>query len=186
MTDKEKDILEALKAAGLPVDQWQAEIEEKREANPTAEWRPFTSDVPVPKYSKIRGLRPGFEEFKPFKRWPGNHMMRRCQAAKKRTNGEVQCMGHATRWSYLCKMHGGAKRIGKSTEQGIANRIASLTKHGRETVAMKEQRAANRKLLKQIDEAMKGAVEKADIKITNVRAPKSRTKSKASRKPKNG
>jgi len=186
MSEKEKDILEALKAAGLPVDQWQAEIETKREADPTAEWRPFTSDVPIPKYSKIRGLRPGFEEFKPFKRWPGNHMMRRCQAAKKRTNGEIQCMGHATRWSYLCKMHGGAKRIGKSTEQGIANRIASLTKHGRETKAIKAERKAANEALKAINAAMREALSKAAIKTTEVRAPKTRTKSKASRKPKNG
>jgi hypothetical protein len=184
--NEQEAIYKAMKAAGLPVDQWNAEIEAKRDADPTNEWRPFTV-TPVPKYGKIKGIRPGFEEFKVHpSSIDKNHLQRRCQAALKRTDGKIQCRGHATIGSHLCRMHGGAKGIGKRTPEGIANQIASVTVHGRETRAIRAERSANNSLLKQIDAAMRDALSKSGIVTTEVRAPKSRTKSKASRKPKNG
>jgi hypothetical protein len=127
----------ALKRAGFPVDQWHSEYEQELAANPTAKARPFTK-ITAPLYGKIRKLRPGFEEFIPH---PAHGQpVPRCQAAKKRTGGKVQCGKFAMKGKHVCRTHGGAVGSGRVTEQGRKNQIASVTQHGDETVLKRETR----------------------------------------------
>jgi hypothetical protein len=128
----------ALERAGYPVDVWQSEYEKELTANPTAKARPFTTITP-PKYGKIQKLRPSFEEFIPH---PAHGKpVPRCQAAKKRTWGMVQCRKFAVRGRHLCRTHGGAAGSGKTTLQGRENQRLSVIAHGDETVAKRKARS---------------------------------------------
>lgn len=149
-------IHEALKRAGYPVDQWQSEHEAELAANPTAKARPFTKITP-PKYGKIRKLRPGFHEFTPH---PAHGKpVPRCQAAKKRTGGKVQCEKFALKGKHLCRSHGGGKGSGKTTAKGRENQRLAATVHGDETVARRQARSAASKERREIiEEAMKAGV----------------------------
>ena len=130
-------VFAALKWAGYPVDQWQREYEQELAANPTAKPRPFTTITP-PIYGKIQKLRPGFDEFisHPYHGKP----VPRCQAARKRTGGKVQCGKFAIKGKHLCRMHGGAAGSGKISEQGRKNQLASVTVHGSETIQKRKDR----------------------------------------------
>lgn len=127
----------ALKRAGYPVDLWRSEHEAELAANPTARARPFTKITP-PLYGKIQKLRPGFEEFilHPAHGKP----VSRCQAAKKRTGGKVQCGKFAVRGKHLCRTHGGAVGSGRLSEQGRKNQRLAVTMHEGETVAKRRRR----------------------------------------------
>jgi hypothetical protein len=131
-------IFTALKQAGYPVDAWKVEYEAELATNPTARARPFTVLTP-PKYGKIRKLRPGFEEFIAHPRH--GKPIPRCQAAKKRTNGKVQCGKFAINGKHLCRSHGGAAGCGKLSEQARKNQIAGVTVHGTQTSAIRKMRS---------------------------------------------
>lgn len=120
------------------MDVWRSEHEAELAANPTARSRPFTKISP-PKYGKIQKLRPGFEEFilHPAHGKP----VPRCQAAKKRTGGKVQCGKFAVKGKHLCRTHGGACGSGRVSEQGRKNQIASVTQHGGETLVKRRARS---------------------------------------------
>ena len=145
-----------MKSAGYPVDEWEAEIQAEITANPTAKARPFTQII-APKYGKIQKLRPGFEEFRPHPRHGAP--IPRCQAAKKRTEGKVQCGAFAVKGKHLCRTHGGAAGSGKTSTKGRMNQIASVTVHGDETVAKRQARSvASRERRELIGEAKKAGI----------------------------
>jgi len=174
MTKKtDQKIAETLKALGLPVDQWDSEIEAKRKESPKEEWRPFTKLRPT---SKIKGLRAGFEEFQKHNYW-NDRLVPRCQARKKRSGGQ-QCGGIAAYGGCLCRHHGGSKTSGIVTEQGRLNQKASLTKHGRETRAIRAERTLLNAKLKEIDRQMKETLLKADITTKGKHSPHTKRKSK--------
>jgi hypothetical protein len=130
-------IYAALKEAGYPVDQWHSEIKADQAAYPTARARPYTQITP-PAYGKIRKLRPGFHEFLPH---PAHGKpVPRCQAAKKRTGGKVQCGKFAVKGRHLCRTHGGGKGSGVITPQGRESQRRAVTLHGDETVAKRKTR----------------------------------------------
>jgi len=140
-------IFNALREAGHPVDRWQREYEQDLAANPTARARPFTTLIP-PKYGRIQKLRPGFEEFIPHPRH--GQPIARCQAARKRTGGKVQCSKFAIRGKHLCRTHGGAAGSGKLTDEGRQNQIASVTVDGSETVEKRRKRSEASKASKEL------------------------------------
>lgn len=142
-------IYAAMKSAGYPVDEWHTEIQAEQAANPTAKARPrpFTQII-APKYGKIQKLRPGFEEFRPHPRHGAP--IPRCQAAKKRTGGKVQCGAFAVKGKHLCRTHGGAAGSGKNSVQGRENQRRAVTVYGNETIAKRQARSAASKKRKEI------------------------------------
>jgi len=133
-----ESVFAALREAGHPVDQWQREFDEVLARDPTAKARPFTALTP-PKYGKLSKLRPGFTETIPHPRH--RRPVPRCQAAKKRTNGKVQCSKFAIKGKHLCRTHGGAVGSGMLSDQGRKKQIASVTIHGSETAAKRRARS---------------------------------------------
>ena len=105
--------------------------------------------IKPPTYGKIKTLRPGFTETIP-------HPMHgapipRCQAAKKRTEGKIQCSKFSLKNNHLCKTHGGAKGSGVQSPEGRQNQIAAVTKYGHETRAKRSKRSAASKELKLLE-----------------------------------
>jgi hypothetical protein len=105
--------------------------------------------IKAPSYGKIKNLRPGFTETIP-------HPMHgapipRCQAAKKRTEGKIQCSKFSLKNNPLCRTHGGAIGSGVQSPEGRQNQIAAVTKHGHETRAKRSKRSAASKELKLIE-----------------------------------
>ncbi len=141
-------IFNALREAGHPVDAWQDDYERDLSANPTARARPFTV-LPEPKFGKIRKLRPGFTETIPHPRH--GKPIPRCQAAKKRTGGKIQCGKFAIRGRHLCRTHGGAAGSGKLTDEGRRNQITAVTQHGNETIAKRRARSFASKGLRKLE-----------------------------------
>jgi len=141
-------IFNALREAGHPVDRWQREYEQDLAANPTARARPFTTMIP-PKYGRIQKLRPGFEEFIPHPRH--GQPIARCQAARKRTGGKVQCSKFAIKGKHLCRTHGGAAGSGMLSDQGRKKQIASVTVDGSETVEKRRARSLASKQLRRLE-----------------------------------
>jgi hypothetical protein len=149
-------IYTALKAAGYPVDVWHSEYEAQLASNPTARARPFTK-ITAPLYGKIQKIRPGFEEFIPH---PAHGKpVPRCQAAKKRTGGKIQCGKFAIKGKHVCRTHGGAAGSGKTTLQGRENQRLSVIAHGEETVAKRKARStASKERRELIGEAMMAGI----------------------------
>ena len=141
-------IFNALREAGHPVDQWQRELEAQIAADPQGRPRPFTT-ITAPAYGKIQKLRLGFKEFIPHPRH--GKPVPRCQAAKKRTNGKIQCSKFAIKGKHLCRTHGGAAGSGKLSEEGRQNQIVSVTQHGNEAVAKRRARRLASKELKRLE-----------------------------------
>jgi len=152
LDDYRKRVFEALRAEGFPIDEWQREYEQDIAADPTARARPFTTITP-PTFGKIQKLRPGFEEFVSHPRH--GKPVPRCQAAKKRTNGKVQCSKFAIKGKHLCRTHGGGKGSGKLTDEGRQNQIASVTIHGSETIEKRRARSLASKELKRLERQAK-------------------------------
>jgi hypothetical protein len=75
----------------------------------------------------------------------------RCQAAKKRTQGKIQCSKFSLKNNHLCRTHGGAIGSGVQSEQGRQNQIAAVTKNGNETRAKRSKRSAASKELKLLE-----------------------------------
>ena len=138
----------ALREAGHPVDQWHREYEEELARNPIAKSRPFTKLTP-PKYGKIQKLCPGFVEFIPHPRH--GKPVPRCQAARKRTGGKVQCKKFAANGTHLCRTHGGAKGSGVLTSAGREKQRAAVTQHGNETAAKRQARRLATQRLKALE-----------------------------------
>ena len=130
------------------MDEWQRDLESQIAANPTARPRPFTTITP-PAYGKIQKLRPGFEEFVSHPRH--GKPIPRCQAAKKRTGGKIQCSKFAIKGKHLCRTHGGSAGSGKLTDEGRQNQIASVTIHGSETLEKRRARSLASKGLKKLE-----------------------------------
>ena len=109
-----------------------------------------------PKYGKIQRLCPGFEEFIPH---PAHGKpVSRCQAAKQRTGGKVQCRKWAIKGKHVCRTYGGAPGSGVTTKQGREHQRPAVTVHGTET---KAKRARRSELSKQRGPAEKRARELA-------------------------
>ena len=141
-------IFNALREAGHPVDAWQRELEAQIAADPLGRPRPFTTITP-PAFGKITKLRPGFTETIPHPRH--SKPVPRCQAAKKRTNGKIQCSKFAIKGKHLCRTHGGAAGSGKLTDQGRQNQIASVSIHGgSETIEKRRKRSEASKASKEL------------------------------------
>jgi hypothetical protein len=147
-------IYAAMMSAGYPVDQWEAEIQAELAANPTSKARPFTQITP-PQYGRIQKLRPGFEEF--IDHPAHGKPVPRCQAAKKRTGGRVQCGKFAIKGGHLCRTHGGAAGSGKNSAQGRENQRRAVTVHGGETVAKRQARSAASKKRRELIREAKAA-----------------------------
>ena len=138
------------------MDVWHSEIQAEQAANPTAKARPFTK-IQAPKFGKIKKLRPGFEEFvtHPAHGKP----VPRCQAAKKRTGGRVQCGKFAIKGKHLCRTHGGAAGSGETSVEGRENQRRAVTVHGDETVAKRQARSvASKERRELIGEAKKAGI----------------------------
>lgn len=138
MTKEELQKLQAevysrLEAQGYPVQQW---AEQLKDHDPQPQ--PFKQITPS-RYGKIKALKPGFTETIPHPRNP-QRQVNRCQAAKKRTSGLIQCSRIAVTGKAVCQVHGGGKGSGVQTQAGRANQIASVTDHGRETRAIRAER----------------------------------------------
>jgi len=134
---------EALKALGHPIDEW---LHDRKE--PANISRSFKI-IKAPSYGKIKTLRPGFTETiaHPMHGAP----IPRCQAAKKRTEGKIQCSKFSLKNNHLCRTHGGAKGSGVQSAQGRQNQIAAVTKYGHETRAKRSKRSAASKELKLLE-----------------------------------
>jgi hypothetical protein len=145
-------VFAAMKEAGLPVDEWKREYEQELARDPTAKTRPFTTLSP-PKYGKLTTLRPGFTETIPHPRH--RRPVPRCQAAKKRTNGKVQCSKFAIKGKHLCRTHGGAVGSGMLSDQGRKKQIASVTVDGSETIEKRRARSLASKELKKLERQAK-------------------------------
>lgn len=155
----------ALKQAGYQIDTWRFEYEAELASNPTARARPFTKITP-PVYGKIKKLRPGFEEFIPH---PAHGKpVPRCQAAKKRTGGKVQCGKFALKGKHLCRLHGGAAGSGRISDQGRETQRLSVTQNGAETVAIRARRS---ELSKQ-RRAMERQLRELGLQVPNMRGPR--------------
>jgi len=141
-----------LKAAGYPVDAWQAQYEAEIAANPLARARPFTT-LPKPKFGAITKLRPGFTET--IKHPRHGAPVGRCQAYKKHTNRTLQCSGFAMKGNHLCHKHGGAKGSGQQTLEGRNNQRAAVTQHGRETRLKRALRSDALRDLREIEREAK-------------------------------
>ncbi len=141
-------IFNALREAGHPVDAWQRELEAQIAADPLGRPRPFTTITP-PTFGKITILRPGFTETIPHPRH--SKPVPRCQAAKKRTGGKIQCSKFAIKGKHLCRTHGGAAGSGKLTDQGRQNQITAVSQHGNETVAKRRARSLASKELRRLE-----------------------------------
>lgn len=131
-------VFAAMREAGLTIDQWDQEYKEELARHPTGRARPFTTIQP-PRFGKIQKLRPGFEEF--IVHPAHGRPVPRCQAAKKRSGGKIQCAKFAVRGCHVCRTHGGGKGSGQLTDEGRKNQIAAVTVHGKETLAMRTSRA---------------------------------------------
>ena len=105
--------------------------------------------IKPPSYGKIKNLRPGFTETiaHPMHGAP----IPRCQAAKKRTEGKIQCSKFSLKNNHLCRTHGGAIGSGVQSEQGRQNQIAAVTKHGHETRAKRSKRGSASTELKLVE-----------------------------------
>jgi len=148
LDDYRKRVFEALRSEGFPIDQWQSDLEAQIAADPLGRLRPFTV-LPEPKFGKIRKLRPGFTETIPH---PAHGKpIPRCQAAKKRTGGKIQCSKFAIKGKHLCRTHGGAAGSGMLSDQGRKNQIASVTVDGSETVEKRRARSLASKELKRLE-----------------------------------
>ena len=143
-----QQIFNSLRESGHPVDQWQRDLEAQIAVDPLGRPRPFTV-LPEPKFGKIRKLRPGFTETIAHPRH--GKPVPRCQAARKRTGGKVQCSKFAIKGKHLCRTHGGAAGSGKLTDQGRQNQIASVTIHGSETIEKRRARSLASKELKRLE-----------------------------------
>ena len=141
-------IFNALREAGHPVDRWQRDLEAQIAANPLGRPRPFTT-LTAPKYGRIQKLRPGFTETIAHPRH--SKPVPRCQAAKKRTNGKVQCSKFAIKGKHLCRTHGGAAGSGMLSDQGRKKQIASVTVDGSETLEKRRARSVASKELKRLE-----------------------------------
>ena len=149
-------IYAAMRLAGYPVDEWRSEHEAQLAANPTTRARPFTK-ITAPLYGKIKKLRPGFTET--IAHPAHGKPVPRCQAAKKRTGGKIQCGKFAIKGKHLCRTHGGAAGSGITTPQGRENQRLAVTVHGDETVAKRKARnTANKERRELITEAMKAGI----------------------------
>ena len=147
LDDYRQRVFDALRAEGFPIDQWQSDLEAQIAADPLGRLRPFTV-LSEPKFGKIRKLRPGFTETIPH---PAHGKpIPRCQAAKKRTGGKIQCSKFAIKGKHLCRTHGGAAGSGKLTDQGRQNQVASVTIHGSETVEKRRKRSEASKASKEL------------------------------------
>ena len=145
-------VFAALREADYPVEQWHRQYEEELAANPTARARPFTT-LTAPKYGKLTKLRPGFTETIPHPRH--RRPVPRCQAAKKRTNGKVQCSKFAIKGKHLCRTHGGAVGSGMLSDQGRKKQIASVTVDGSETLEKRRARSVASEELKRLERQAK-------------------------------
>jgi hypothetical protein len=143
-----QQIFNSLRESGHPVDQWQRDLEAQIAADPLGRPRPFTV-LPEPKFGKIRKLRPGFTETIPHPRH--SKPVPRCQAARKRTGGKVQCSKFAIKGKHLCRTHGGAAGSGKLTDQGRQNQIVAVTQNWNETTAKRRARSLASKELKRLE-----------------------------------
>lgn len=102
-----KQIADALKSAGYPVEEWTEQAEQNRIDNP----RPRPAKRIIEGYSQgVRMVRPGYEEYRPHGRHPGI-LVPRC-LAKAHHSGE-QCGRIATNGAYVCNVHGG-RRAGQN------------------------------------------------------------------------
>ena len=143
-----QQIFNSLRESGHPVDQWQRDLEAQIAADPLGRPRPFTV-LPEPKFGKIRKLRPGFTETIPHPRH--GKPVPRCQAARKRTGGKVQCSKFALRGKHLCRTHGGAAGSGKLTDEGRKNQITAVTQNGNETIAKRQTRSGASKKRRELE-----------------------------------
>jgi hypothetical protein len=90
------------------------------------------------KYSSIKSIPEGFEEFTERTHYDGRRItLRRCLTHKRHTNKTVQCNSICVNGYNVCYHHGGAKGSGKKTAQGIKNQIAAVTTHGKRTAEHK-------------------------------------------------
>lgn len=131
-------VFQRLRELGCPIDQWQSEIDEAQALDPLAKRRPFTTIQP-PAFGKITCLRPGFQEF--VEHPVHKALIPRCQAARKRTGGKIQCAKFAIKGRHLCRTHGGAAGSGIQSPEGRQNQIAAVTQHGNETRLKRAQRS---------------------------------------------
>jgi len=152
LDDYRKRVFEALRAEGFPIDEWQDDYERDLAANPLGRPRPFTTITP-PAYGKITKLRPGFEEFLCHPRH--GKPVPRCQAARKRTGGKVQCSKFAIKGKHLCRTHGGAKGSGVLSSAGREKQRAAVTQNGNETTAKRRARSLASKELKRLERQAK-------------------------------
>lgn len=142
-------LIASFQAAGLPVEDWLAQLNQKRSEDPSFEARPFEKIQPS-KYGKIKKLKPGYHETMTHPHW--GWQVPRCQAAKKRSGGQ-QCGQFAIKGRTTCRVHGG--RAGILTPEGRARQIASVTKHGRETCAIRAERSEQHRIMKELDRLAK-------------------------------
>jgi|GEM_PF-2251778 len=152
LDDYRHRVFDALRAEGFPIDQWQRDLEAQIAADPLGRPRPFTTITP-PAYGKIQKLRPGFEEFVSHPRH--GKPVPRCQAAKKRTDGKIQCGKFAIRGLHLCRTHGGAAGSGMLSDQGRKKQIASVTVDGSETLEKRRARSVASEELKRLERQAK-------------------------------
>lgn len=95
-------IKEKLRAAGMPVDEWEADAEQHLIDNP----RPRPATRIIPTYSGgVRMVRPGYEEYRPHPRHGAP--VPRCLARRSISGGGGQCGNFAVRNQYVCPIHGG-------------------------------------------------------------------------------
>ena len=148
----QQEIFDRLERAGFPIEEWKKQFEASHQNDALTEPRPFERMTPSA-YGKIRNLKPGFTETTSHPRYPHIEVLR-CQAAKKRTHGLVQCRALAIKGRTVCQVHGGARNSGVLTKAGRAYQIAaSSTQGGRESLAIRNERkklnAIDRSLTKQ-------------------------------------
>jgi hypothetical protein len=141
-------VFQRLRELGHPVDQWQSEIDEAQALHPLAKRRPFTTIQP-PAFGKITCLRPGFQEF--VKHPVHKALIPRCQAARKRTGGKIQCAKFAIKGRHLCRTHGGAAGSGIQSPEGRQKQIEAVTRHGNETRPKRAQRSFASQKLRELD-----------------------------------
>jgi len=152
LDDYRQRVFDALRAEGFPIDQWQSDLEAQIAADPLGRLRPFTV-LSEPKFGKIRKLRPGFTETIPH---PAHGKpIPRCQAAKKRTGGKIQCSKFAIKGKHLCRTHGGAKGSGVLSSAGREKQRAAVTQNGNETTAKRRARSLASKELKRLERQAK-------------------------------
>lgn len=93
-------ITEKLRAAGMPVDEWEKNAKQHLIDNP----RPRPATRIIPNYSRGRRMvRPGYEEYREHPRH--GKPVPRC-LARSATRGD-QCGNFAVKNQYVCTVHGG-------------------------------------------------------------------------------